>query len=165
MRSNCSHRSPVAPDSLAVSRSFSVVPAGALLPAGVAALTTAAEQEGIGIVSTVLERWCDGTERFQDEGEAILAATADEEVIGIGALSQCPDVPGALRVRRFYVAPAWRRCGVARALATELLTVGLEHTDVITCNARASAAAAPFWEIMGFVPVSTHGITHIHRRR
>lgn len=141
-----------------------MVPAEALLPDGLTSLSHHADREGIRIVSTVLERWRDGSERYRANGEAILVATAGGEVVGIGALSQCPHVENALRVRRVYVAPAWRRQGVARKLATKLLTAGFSHTELITCNALASAAAAPFWENMGFVPVDTAGITHIRRR-
>lgn len=144
--------------------SFTVMPAEALLPEGLDSLACHADSEGIRIVSTLLERWRDGSERFRAQGEAVLAATAGGETVGIGALSRCPHVESALRVRRFYVAPSWRRQGVARALATELLATGFEHTEVISCNARASAAAAPFWESMGFLPVATEGITHTRRR-
>ncbi|HEX6237912.1 MAG TPA: GNAT family N-acetyltransferase [Acidimicrobiales bacterium] len=150
--------------STGVEPSFSVVPAEGLLPGGLGSLADHAEQEGIRIVSTLLERWRDGSERYQQPGEAILAATSSGEAVGIGALSQCPHVGNALRVRRFYVAPTWRRQGVASALATELIAAGFESTDVITCNARASAAAAPFWESLGFVPASAEGITHVRRR-
>lgn len=147
-----------------MSGSFSIVSAGPLLPDGITSLARHADQEGIRIVSTVLERWRDGSERFVEPGEEILAATSDDEVVGIGGLSRCPHVRTALRVRRFYVAPSWRRRGVARALATELVAAGFEHTDLLTCNAGASAAAAPFWESMGFVPVDTEGVTHVRRR-
>lgn len=147
-----------------MSPSFSVVPAAALLPDGLVSLAREAEREGIRIVATVLERWSDGRERFQAPGDMILAATAGDEVVGIGGLSHCPHVGGALRVRRCYVAPSWRRHGVARALAIELIAAGLSYADLITCNAQASATAPPFWESMGFVPVDTAGITHIRRR-
>ncbi|HUF32160.1 MAG TPA: GNAT family N-acetyltransferase [Acidimicrobiales bacterium] len=147
-----------------MSPSFSVVAAEALLPDGLISLAGHADREGIRIVATVLQRWRDGTERFRAPGEAILAATSGGEIVGIGGLSQCPNVERALRMRRFYVAPAWRRQGVARALASGLIAAAFEHTDVITCNAGASAAAAPFWESMGFLPVDVEGITHIRRR-
>src|SRR5687768_13015391 len=120
---------------------FAVVPAQFVLPDGLALLADAAEIEGIRIVTTVVDRWRDGSERYDREGEALLAAVSDGEVVGIGGLSRCPHVENALRVRRFYVAPGWRRRGVARALASSLIEAGLGHADVLTCNARASAAA------------------------
>lgn len=150
--------------SLKVSELFEVVPAAPFLPDAVAPLADHADREGIRIVSTVRERWEDESERFLGRGEAILAAVADDEVVGIGAVSQCPHVPGALRMRRFYVAPAWRRHGVGRSLARELIEAGHAYTDLLTCNAQASSAAAPFWESLGFVQTDLEGITHVHRR-
>lgn len=147
---------------LDVSRLFRVVPAAQYLPDRVASLAARADQEGIRILSVARERWGDESERYQGRGERILAAVADDEVVGIGALSQCPHVDGALRMRRFYVAPGWRRHGVARSIAEELIATGHAHSDLLTCNARASAAAGPFWESVGFVRVDTEGITHVH---
>lgn len=134
------------------------------MPDGLLGLAEEAEREGIRVLSAVVGQWVDGTLRFDAPGEAILAATSVDGVVGIGALSVCPHVAGALRVRRFYVAPSWRRRGVARALATELIANGFGRVDTITCNAQASLAAPPFWESMGFVPVDTAGITHLRRR-
>lgn len=142
---------------------FEVVPAAPFLPDSVAPLANHADQESIRIVSTVLQRWRDGSERFLDVGEAILVAVNVDEVVGIGGLSHCPHVPGALRMRRFYVAPAWRRYGVGRSIARELIKAGHAHTDLLTCNARASPAAPPFWESLGFVRAEVEGITHVHR--
>ena len=125
----------------AVSELFGVVPAATLLPDGVAPLAGHADQEGVRIVATVLERWEDESERYRGRGEAILAAVVGDEVVSIGALSHCPQVYGALRMRRFYVAPAWRRHGVAHSLAGELIATGHGYTDLITCNARISDCA------------------------
>ncbi len=141
-----------------------IVPAGPLLPDGLASLSRHADREGIRIVSTVIERWRDGTERFDRPGESLLAALSGDEVVGIGGITRCPQVSGALRMRRFYVAPDWRRQGVAHRLASELIAGGLQHAELLTCNAGASDAAAPFWEAMGFERVEMEGITHVRRR-
>ena len=41
------------------------VPAGPLLPDGLATLASAAEEERIGIVPRIVDRWVDGTESAQ----------------------------------------------------------------------------------------------------
>ena len=82
-----------------------------------------ADDEGIRVVGIVIDRWVDGTQRY--------------------------DVPGE------------RRHGIARDLATRLIDSAAHHTSMVTCNARASAAAPPFWESLGFTPVATDGITHV----
>jgi GNAT superfamily N-acetyltransferase len=147
-----------------VEPSFSVVPAEPYLPDGLDRLRAAAGAEGIRNVATLVERWVDGSERYDRDGERVLAAIAADEVVGIGALSRCPTVPDALRVRRFYVSPTWRRRGVARRLATTLLAFGFDHAETITCNAGASDAAAPFWERLGFSRTDLDGVTHVRRR-
>ena len=143
-----------------------------LMPTVLAALASESASFGIRNVSALVEQWSDGTQRFSRPGEGLLVALApagqanggaEGGAIGVGGLTWCPHVPEALRVRRFYVAEAWRRRGVARSLATSLLEAGAEHADVITCNARASAAAPPFWESLGFTPVESEGITHVLR--
>lgn len=150
---------------------FVLRPAGPYLPEGPGAphglgrLVAEAAAAGIRNVAAVVDRWADGSERYDAPGEALLVAIDGEQgdVIGVGGLSRCPHVAGALRVRRFYVVAAWRRRGVARAIAQELIDLGERGADVLTCNARASAAAPLFWDAMGFEPVTIDGITHIRR--
>jgi GNAT superfamily N-acetyltransferase len=67
-------------------------------------------------------------------------------------------------VRRVYVRPAFRRQGVARTLASALIQEGLDQVDLLTVNAAASPAAAPFWEAQGFAPDATGPWTHVLRR-
>lgn len=139
--------------------------AEALMPDALRVLEIEARSFGIRNVGTLIDRWVDGSERFDGPGEALLVAVDPglDLVVGVGGLSRCPDVAGALRVRRFYVAKQWRRRGIARTLARGLIASGLQQTDVLTCNAGASAGAAPFWEAMGFEPVDVAGITHCLR--
>ncbi|MDQ3484698.1 MAG: hypothetical protein M3445_04725 [Actinomycetota bacterium] len=68
-----------------MSELFGVVPAATLRPDGVAPLAGHADQEGVRIVATELERWEDESERYRGRGEAIPAAVVGDEVVGIGA--------------------------------------------------------------------------------
>jgi GNAT superfamily N-acetyltransferase len=143
--------------------SLRIEPAETWLPDRLDGLAEQASAEDIRIVARVVSRWRDGSERFDGPGERLYVAVDHEKgvTIGIGGLAQCPDVPGALRMRRFYVAPLYRRHGVARGLAQRLIEDVEGATTTLTCNARASAAAPPFWESMGFEPVDAPGITHL----
>lgn len=123
-------------------------------------LAREAQAGGVNNVSKLIERWIDRSERYDVPGESLLLAWAGSGVVGVGGIAWCPDVPGSLRVRRFFVSEAVRRRGIARLLASSLMESGFAHTDTLTCNARASAAAAPFWESMGFAPTDIEGITH-----
>jgi GNAT superfamily N-acetyltransferase len=130
------------------------------MPTGLDELGRLADAEGVGSVRAVVGQWLDGSHRYTAPGESLLVAVADEHIVGVGGISLCPDVAGALRVRRFYIAPGWRRRGVAKALASRLIAGAQTHTDTITCNAQASSAAPPFWESLGFMPARLPGITH-----
>lgn len=135
------------------------------LPGALTALAEQADAEGIRVVRVVIDRWESGEERYDRSGEQLLVGVTDDDgVVGVGGLTICPTVPGALRVRRFYVHPAWRRRGVATAVTSALLASWPREVSVITCNAQASAAAPRFWEAMGFEPVDDANITHVLRR-
>lgn len=134
------------------------------VPEALTALAEEADAEGIRVVRAVIDRWESGEERYERSGEQLLVAVTDDGVVGVGGLTICPTVPGALRVRRFYVHPAWRRRGVAAAIASALLASWPRDVSVITCNAQASAAAPRFWESMGFEPVDDANVTHVLRR-
>lgn len=120
------------------------------------------EGAGIGVVSVVIDRWLDGTQRYDAPGESLLVARSLDggRIVAIGGLTRCPHVAGAFRVRRFYVAPGARRQGVAGTLARQLIDGATRYSTIVTCNARASDAAAPFWETLGFVPTDVEGVTH-----
>lgn len=130
------------------------------LPIGIETLAPLAEAEGVNNLRLLLDGWRAG-EWFDGDGEALFAAFAAGELVGIGGVTPCSHLNGAERVRRFYVAPDFRRTGVGRTLATAAMQHGLRYTRTLTCNARASTAAAPFWEAMGFEPVQATGYTHL----
>lgn len=144
-------------------RDFTVIDGGPAMPDGLMDLASEADRDGVRNVTTLIAKWVDGSERYDGPGESLRIARSSDDgrVIGVGGRARCPDVQGAIRLRRFYVAVDWRRRGVARALAEELMSEAGRYTDRLTCNAKASAAAALFWESMGFVPVDAMGITHI----
>jgi len=132
------------------------------MPDGLRPLEAEAVADGVHNVTRLLDRWVDGSERYEAPGESLLVALAagTERVVGVGGISRCPDVAGALRVRRFYVAADWRRDGVARLIAETLIEDARRNAELVTCNAGASAAAVPFWESMGFSRSEAAGVTH-----
>lgn len=143
--------------------SFDVLLGGPFVLDRLDPLAVEAAEEGISNVRTLIDGWRSGAERFDRAGELLLVAVSAGSVIGVGGRTWCPDVAGALRMRRFFISPRWRRHGVARALATQLIDSAWAHTSLLTCNAQASPAAPRFWERMDFVPTTTPGVTHLRR--
>jgi len=97
--------------------------------------------------------------RFDRPGEVLLAAYSNGVLAAIGGITIDPIVPEALRMRRFYVRPAFRRAGIGREIALALLEGALQRVRVVTLN--AAVESVPFWEALGFVPKARDGHTHI----
>jgi GNAT superfamily N-acetyltransferase len=129
------------------------------LPAGLDALQAEARASGHSMLDTLEREWQTGETRFDRPGEALYAAYVDSVLAGIGGLTLEPAVPGALRMRRFYVCRCFRRTGVARALAGALLDA--DAGRMVTAN--AAAGSEPFWEALGFIPDRRDGHTHVLR--
>jgi GNAT superfamily N-acetyltransferase len=131
------------------------------LPAGFDALRAEARAEGLLFVERLAADWEARRMRFDRECEVLLAAHVTGVLAGIGGLTIEPVLPGALRMRRFYVIPPFRRHGIGRKLATALLERARTTGLVVTVN--AASASASFWESLGFVPDLCDGHTHLQR--
>jgi GNAT superfamily N-acetyltransferase len=126
-------------------------------------LLDASLEEGVWNMQLRLQHWKSGAERFDQQGEALFAALQGGTLIGMaGTTREKDDLGPAMRMRRLYVLPEWRRRGVARTLARQCMDTGLQTAPTLTCNAQASAAAGPFWISMGFVPTDLPHVTHIY---
>jgi GNAT superfamily N-acetyltransferase len=127
-------------------------------------LNDLAKSENINVVSNLITSWSDNKSFFGERGEGLWIAQAavSSEVIGVGGITICPTRPECRRVRRFYIAPQWRRRGVATALANKCIECAKSAgVPTVTCHAAASAMAPILWESLGFVPVADSEITHV----
>jgi GNAT superfamily N-acetyltransferase len=131
------------------------------LPTDFADLREEARAEGFRQIERLATDWDARTTRFDRDGEVLFAARVNGTLAGIGGLTAEPVVPGALRMRRFYVRPDFRRGGVGRRLATALLA-RVRPNQLITAN--AAPGSVPFWESIGFRPDQRDGHTHILSR-
>jgi GNAT superfamily N-acetyltransferase len=129
------------------------------LPTGFDELRAEAHMEGYCQIERLATDWDAGTTRFDRDGEVLLVVRVNETLVAIGGLTVEPVVPNALRMRRFYVRPAFRRSGVGRELVRSLLA-RMRSNQVITVN--AAPGSVPFWEAMGFTSHPRDGHTHIH---
>ena len=122
------------------------------LPHDFSVMLAEAEAEGVRNMALLAEQWAGPDNPFDDPG-ALFAAFVEGELAGVGGVTpQSGLAQLAMRMRRLYVAPAFRRHGVGRLLAAAMIQQGLQSASLLTCNARATAAAPPFWEAMGFEP-------------
>jgi GNAT superfamily N-acetyltransferase len=129
------------------------------LPRGLDAMRAEARAENHFMLDTLAGEWESGKTRFDRPGEALYAAYSDDELAGIGGFTLEATIPGALRMRRFYVYRRFRRTSVGRALALALLAARAGRA--VTCN--AAGGSEPFWEALGFIPDRRDGHTHILR--
>lgn len=132
------------------------------LPAGLLALRAEARRESFHFLERLASEWETGTVRFDRPGEVLLAAHTADVLAGVGGLTLDPVVPGTLRMRRFYVHPAFRRHGIGRRLARTLLERPGTAGRRVTVNA-GTAGAPVFWEALGFVAEPCCGHTHTRK--
>jgi GNAT superfamily N-acetyltransferase len=132
------------------------------LPRGLDALRAEAHAEGHRHLERLAADWDSGLTRFDRDGEALLAAFVENELVGIGGLTMDPVLPESLRMRRFYIGRAFRRCGIGRRLAAALLDGAVRACRPVTVN--AATGSAPFWESLGFLADMRDGRTHLLKR-
>jgi GNAT superfamily N-acetyltransferase len=132
------------------------------LPADFDTIRAEARAEGYRFLDRLAKDWASGAMRFDRPGEALLTAYSAGVLAAIGGITIDPIVPDALRMRRFYVRPVFRRTGIGREIALALLEGALQRVRVVTLN--AAEKSVPFWESLGFVPEACDGHTHIWLR-
>ncbi len=134
------------------------------LPDGFDVILQAASAEGVRNMAMLAAQWAGGEQRFDDPG-ALFAALVDGELAGVGGTTlETGVVEPAMRMRRLYVLPMFRRFGVGRRLAGAMMQQGFQAAPLLTVNAAASDAAGPFWEAMGFARTDAlRGATYVLR--
>jgi GNAT superfamily N-acetyltransferase len=129
------------------------------LPPGFDALAEEARAEGHRMIDRLAADWAERRILFDGPGERLLAVFAGDVLAAIGGLTRDPVVPAALRMRRFYVRPAFRRHGIGRILVNALLVEPRRTGRTVVTN--AGKGSEPFWEAFGFLPEAQDGHTHI----
>lgn len=135
------------------------------LPDDFERLRTEAAANGHRHIERLSQDWNSGTQRFANDGEALLAAYQAGELVGIGAITREPSkiAEPALRLRRLFVSPGARRNGVARSIVAALIQEGFDSAALLTVHA-GDATAVTFWEAQGFRNVAGQAWSHELRR-
>ena len=121
-----------------------------------------ADAEGFNMVSVLQDEWRSWTNRFERPGEILALATVDNEIAGIGGATQDFMDSNWLRMRRFYVRPAYRRRGIGRHIALFVLEHAKAFDRQIALHAAGPEAEA-FWPTVGFTPIERENTTHVFR--
>lgn len=128
-----------------------------MLPeADIGPLLYAAQQEGYGFVDRLVDDYHDGSNRFDQPGEMLLAVYEGAQMIAVGGLNRDPYAMDTAaqtktgRVRHVYVAPAYRRLGVGRCLLQAIIDAARPTFARLTLRTFNPVAAA-FYQSLGFV--------------
>lgn len=130
------------------------------LPSQIDLLRADALAEGFDNVETLVLQWHEHGMRFTRPGEMLAAAFIENELAGVGGISEDFIDASWLRMRRFYVRPKFRRQSVGKAIAHYLLERALMLDRPIVLYTDTGRGAA-FWQAMGFVPTGREKTTHI----
>jgi len=117
---------------------------------GFAALKEESLAQQLNMLRRLEANWLSGDNRFDRQGEKLLGAFSDGELIGIGGLNQEPYTPQPRlgRIRHLYVAQQWRRKQVGMVLLNALMDEAQQHFDLL--NTFAPATAFDFYQRAGF---------------
>jgi GNAT superfamily N-acetyltransferase len=132
------------------------------LPPGWDALRDQAEAEGFRFLTRLEAEWRDGANRFDRPGELLLGALDEGAAIALCGLNQDPYAGQASigRLRHLYVAPAWRRQGIATLLLQAVVAAARPTFQSLRLR-TGTEAAAHFYRHHGFLPVEDASATHI----
>jgi GNAT superfamily N-acetyltransferase len=134
------------------------------MPADVMApLVAESEGEGWRFVRRLADEWAAGSNRFDQPGEALLAAWMADRLVGVCGLNADPYAadPAVGRVRRLYVLRAFRGRGVARRLLQAVIQIARGRFRSLRVRTENPAAGRLYCQL-GFVPaVGVADCTHM----
>jgi GNAT superfamily N-acetyltransferase len=131
---------------------------------GFGKLNEEAAASGYQFLGRLEEEWRDGSNRFDLPGEVLFGAFEGERLLGVCGLNRDPYTRDQRigRLRHLYVLESERRRGTARTLVEALLTLCASRFEIVRLRTD-SAAAAIFYEVIGFrlvnEPTATHSLS------
>lgn len=129
-------------------------------PPGFDALAAEAAREAARSLARLQSEMAEIAPVYLGANGALFIAVADDLAVGVGGFTpDIDDAPGLGRVRRLFVARAWRRRGVGRALV-ERAAEAAAATGATRLVLRARPEAFSFFEALGFRPDAGQARTH-----
>jgi GNAT superfamily N-acetyltransferase len=107
--------------------------------------------QGFRFLERLISEYHSGLNRFNLPGEALLTASVQGVIIGIGGLNRDPyfNDPRVGRLRHLYVESAWRNRDVGRLLVTHLTQEARQHYQLLTLRTTTPTADG-FYQKLGF---------------
>ena len=136
---------------------------GVALPGpGFSRLATEARGEGHRFIDRLWSEWESGRNRFAGAGETLCGIACDGGLIAIGGLNSDPyaDPANVGRLRHFFVAGRFRRCGLGSALLAAIVADAAARFTRVRLRTD-SRDAALFYESNGFSAVTEPFATHV----
>ena len=114
-------------------------------------LVLESEMEGFRFLRRFYDEYACGTNRFDRDGETVFVAHQSSRIVGISGLNRDPySRSGSVgRIRRVYVHPDFRRCGVGRCLVSNVILEARRFYTTLTLRTD-NPAADQFYRAMGF---------------
>lgn len=131
------------------------------LPPDMGRLVALSEAEDFAMVARMVQRWSDGSNRFDKPGEALVEARSGGFLVGIGGINVDPylDDPNVGRIRHLYVDPAFRGQSIARGIVERLVALSDGRFDRVRVRAGPPGAGA-FYDAIGFEACDEPAATH-----
>jgi len=131
------------------------------LPPQIQGLEKQAVAEGFRFLTRLIEEWRTGTNRFDAQGECLMAAYLGDRLVGIGGLTRDPFTQENIgRLRRVYIAREARGQNIGRALVNRLVEHATQHFRIVRLSTDTSDSAA-FYIRCGFQALDDDHATHV----
>jgi GNAT superfamily N-acetyltransferase len=131
------------------------------LPGDLDSMIEESQREGYRFLRRLADEWERRINRFDRDGETLLAARDGGRTIGIGGVNIDPYAgdPRVGRIRHVYVLRRERRKGVGRRLVEALVAASRDRFDELRLRTD-SEEAAHFYRRLGFSSTSALSCTH-----
>ncbi|MDU8498100.1 GNAT family N-acetyltransferase [Pseudomonas syringae] len=131
------------------------------LPPQLLILEKEAVAQGFRFVTRLIDDWESGNNRFDAQGECLMGAFLNDDLVGIGGVSRdLRTRSNAGRLRRVYIAGSYRGQGIGRILVDRLESQASRHFRVLRLFTDTSSGSA-FYARCGFQRVDEDDATHM----
>jgi GNAT superfamily N-acetyltransferase len=101
-----------------------------------------------------------GENRFDNKGEKLIGYSVENKIVGVCGLNVEPTNGKYGRLRRLYVLPEYRNCGIGTSLVKYLVEYARTNFEGVTVNI-GELHVDKFYQSIGFESISHPSFTHL----